>query len=343
MAAHIESRDIQTGIEMAWHGLTKVVPVVNFEDAFPFDIERLPLHTPDGSLFEGWSYFRCSDDNKPAGKPVGDSYSALTNARFWEIVQNAVGGSGAIVESAGTIFDRCRRFVTVKLNTDVDDFKVGDRVFKNRFSLLDSIDGSTNFYGVNSSTCVVCANTFAVVMGDNSGEFRFKLRHSKNLLPKIENMEKAIDSFVGVTAQFRKALTIANEIPVSSCDARPLFAGWLGNQSEGISTRSYNVANRLTDLFYSGAGNRGETLLDAFSAVTDFYSHESSGGTDQPGFRFKQTLSSEFGAGQRKKQDFFSNLFTTKNDEPVFNRGGFESLVSNGRSLLENADAVVTA
>jgi len=38
-------------------------------------------------------------------------------------VQNAVGGSGATIESAGTIYDRCRRFVTVKLGTDLDTFK----------------------------------------------------------------------------------------------------------------------------------------------------------------------------------------------------------------------------
>ncbi len=160
MAHQLEARDIQAGIEQAWHGLTKVVPAVTYADAFPFDIEREQLHTADHGPLEGWSYFRCTDDNKPAGKPVPDSYQALTNARFWEIVQNAIGGTDATVESAGTIFDRCRRFVTVKLGTDMDDFKVGDRTFKNRFSLLDSIDQSTNFYGVNSSTCVVCANTF---------------------------------------------------------------------------------------------------------------------------------------------------------------------------------------
>jgi len=35
MAAHLENRDVQAGIEQAWHGLTKVVPVVQFEDCFP--------------------------------------------------------------------------------------------------------------------------------------------------------------------------------------------------------------------------------------------------------------------------------------------------------------------
>ena len=344
MSHHIEDRDVQAGTQMAWQGLTKVVPVVQYEDAFPFEIERLPLLMANDTPLEGWSFFRCSDDGKPAGVPVSESYSALTNARFWEVVQNSVGGTNAIVESAGTIYDRCRRFVTVKLGTDVDDFTVGDRQFKNRFSILDSIDGSTNFYGVNSSTCVVCANTFAVVMGDTSGEFRFKIRHSKNILPKIENMEKAIDQFIGVTAQFKKALEIANEIPVTPADARSLFAGWTGADTNGMSSRTFNTVTRLAELFQRGAGNNGETLLDAFSAVTDFYSHESSGGADQPGFRVKQALSSEFGSASRKKQDFFSNLFTVdKSKTPVFQRASFDQMVNNGRTLITAAEAVLIA
>ena len=344
MAHQIEVRDVQAGIEQAWHGLTKVVPIVTFDDAFPFEIERLPLLVANDTPLEGWSFFRCSDDGKAAGVPVFESYNALSNARFWEIVQNAVGGTGATIESAGTIYDRCRRFVTVKLGTELDTFKVGDREFNNRFSLLDSIDGSTNFYGVNSSTCVVCANTFAVVMGDTSGEFRFKIRHSKNLLPKIENMEKAIDQFLGVTAQFKKALTIANEVPVTPVDARALFAGWSATDTNGMSSRSFNTVTRLSELFQRGKGNNGETLLDAFSAVTDYYSHESSGGADQPGFRMKQTISSEFGSGSRKKQDFFSNLFIAKGKEdPIFSRDAFNSLVSKGRTVIKTMEEIEVA
>lgn len=344
MAANINLRDIQTGTEMAWHGLTKVVPVVKFEDAFPYELEKRRLLDEDGvTPIEGEYYFRSTDDGLKVGKTLPDTYVTVSNARFWEIVQNAVGGSGAVIESAGTVFDRCRRFVTVRLGTDLDQFKVGDRVFKNRFSILDSVDQSTNLYGVNSSTCVVCSNTFAMAMADRSGEFRFKLRHSKNLLPKIENMEKAIDSFIGVTAQFQKALVVANEIPVSVPDARALFAGWAATEASGISARTYNTVGRLTDLFVSGAGNRGETLLDAFSAVTDFYSHESSGGTDQPGFRMKQTVSSEYGSASRKKQEFFGALFETRGKEdPQFQRNSFDSLVTRGRSVLTAADAVMT-
>jgi len=347
MPANIIERDIQAGLEMAWHGATKVVPVVNFSDAFPYELEKRRLLDEDGvTPIEGEYYFRSSDDGLKVGKTLPDTYVTVSNARFWEIVNNAVGGTGAVVESAGTLFDRCRRFVTVRLGTDLDQFKVGDREFKNRFSILDSVDQSTNLYGVNSSTCVVCSNTFAMAMADRSGEFRFKLRHSKNLLPKIENMEKAIDSFIGVTAQFQTAMKIANEIPVKVEQARPLFAGWIGAETQGMSTRSFNTVNRLTELFQRGAGNRGETLLDAFSAVTDFYSHESSGGADQPGFRMKQSLSSDFGAGSKKKQEFFDSIFQIerggKAENPVvsFSRENFINLVDNGRNLIASVEAV---
>jgi uncharacterized protein (DUF736 family) len=99
----------------------------------------------------------------------------------------------------------------------------------------------------------------------------------------------------------------------------------------------------LTGLFNGGAGNNGETLLDAFSAVTDYYSHESSGGEDQPGFRTKQYLSSEFGSAAKKKQDFFRTLFKVSNDAPEFDRENFRATVENGKRVLAAADAIMAA
>ena len=345
MAAHLENRDVQCGIEMAWHGETLVVPAVTKELAFPYEIERCPLFVESRGEFiplEGWNYFRCSDDGLPAGKPVADTYVAVTNSRFWEIVHNSVGGGGFTIESAGTIFDRARRFITVKLGTDADSFTVGNRVFKNRFTILDSIDGSTNLYGINTSVCVVCANTFRMAMNDKKGEFRFKIKHTKNLVPSLEGMEKAVENFIGVSAQFEAAMREASSIAVKPETAREAFAGFLGNEGgEALSTRSLNTVRRLVSLYRGGAGNNGETLLDAFSAVTDFYSHESSGGESKPGFRAKQALSSEYGAGMRAKVDFFGEIFTTDKDgNHSFNRSGFDSMVACGRSVLARTELV---
>lgn len=324
MSAQIDSRDSQTGLEMAWHGLTKVVPHISFLNAFTYEIERVEIQEcPD------WSYFKCSDDGLMAGVPVAKTYSTMSNSRFWETIHNSTGGAGFTVESAGTLFNRSRRFITVKLTDSTTDFTIGGRTFRNRLSFLDSIDGSTNFYGVNSSVCVVCANTFSMALRDSKSEFKFKVRHSKNFLPRIENMEKAIESFIGTSAQFRDAMKEAETFAVTQTEASQLFNGWLGVDS----TRSANTANRLTELFNNGRGNSGRTLLDVFSAVTDYYSHESSGGSEFVGFRQKQSLSSDFGMGSKRKTDMFENLFLRDGGIDVTN---IRTMMSVGSVLMSN-------
>lgn len=331
MAHEIEARDVQAGIEMAWHRLTKVVPVVNFGDAFPFEVKREGIQSESGEPIPGFSVFTCSDDGKIAGKPMADSYSALSNEEFWGTCREALEGTGAIVESAGTIMDRSRRFMTIRLGDDSRN--IGGRVFLHRISLIDSLDGSTRFHAVNTSTCVVCANTARMVMGDMSGEFHFKVKHSKGFRARLENTEAQIESMLGVRAEFEAALRLAAEEPLAQASARNLFAGFLGDGEpvEPMTTRTRNTVNRLTSLFNRGAGNKGETLLDAVSAVTDFYSHESAGGDN----RWKQYISSEFGSGARFKTDFLSALFATREGKVTgIDRAGINRIQRHGEILL---------
>ena len=177
-------------------------------------------------------------------------------------------------------------------------------------------------------------------MQDKSGLFRFKVRHSKNMIVGIENMEKGIESFIGVAKQFKHAMEIAAEVPVKREEVSQAFTGWIMQDSKDkvMSTRSRNTVERLTELFSTGDGNKGETLLDTFSAVTDFYSHESSGGQDKDGFRMKQNESSNFGSGNRAKQDFYKRLFKTPDSldkKPEFNKDGFKKLQEIGRKVKQ--------
>jgi hypothetical protein len=71
------------------------------------------------------------------------------------------------------------------------------------------------------------------------------------------------------------------------------------------------------------------------SAVTDFYSHESSGAEEKEGFRWKQFNSSEFGAGARAKTDFLSALFLTEKGKLTgLNRLAINEMQSRGQRLL---------
>lgn len=300
------------------------------------------LEMLEKSKIPGFSCFIANDDQALCGKPVMDSYTNLSNKEFWNVCKDALSGTGAIVESAGTIMDRSRRFMTIKLADD--QTQIGGRTFKHRISLIDSIDGSTYFYGVNTSICVVCVNTSVAAIGDMTGQFRFKFRHSKGLKAKIEGMEMTIESMLGVRAQFNEALQIAASEQLVETNARNLFAGWIGGAmkedrnsiADELSTRAINTVDRLVELYRGeGKGNKGETLLDGISAVTDFYSHESSGGMEKEGFRWKQYNSSEFGAGARAKTDFISSLFETKSGKLMgLNRPAIATMQDVGSKLL---------
>lgn len=335
MSDQLLALDVQAGITMGWHLKTIVVPVVTREVAFPFEIERKPLYVNTGKLRKvpDFSVFVSTDNGEVVGRPMAETYVALSNEEFWNVCDDALKGTGAIIESAGTLNNRARRFMTIKL--DNDSTKIGGREFLARISLIDAIDGSAYFHAVNTSICVVCANTARAVVGDMTGEFRFKLKHTKNFHARIEGMEKQIEAMLGVQAQFNAAMQLAAETPLVEIAARNLFAGWIGTGADSLSTRAVNTVDRLTGLYRSGAGNKGETLLDGVSAVTDFYSHESSGGEEKAGFRWKQFQSSEFGSAQRSKVDFIGALFNTRGGNVTgLNLENIATMQSRGAALL---------
>ena len=148
-------------------------------------------------------------------------------------------------------------------------------------------------------------------------------------LPEIA---KLVDKAVGVQAEFQLAFEKLSQISINTPIARNLFAGFIGRRSidpdKGLSTRSNNTVQRLINLYQSGPGNTGETRADAFSAVTDYYSHYSSGNGDNP---MRQFLSSEYGAGQQSKADFW-NLITEEND-------AFDKALDLGERLLAHTTA----
>ncbi len=119
-----------------------------------------------------------------------------------------------------------------------------------------------------------------------------------------------IDAAIGVQFEFAQAMNSFAAKNATTKQAERVFAGFIApeiaekrktDKKVEFSTRSQNIVNRLTELFSNGAGNKGKDRSDIFNAVTDYYSHESSGGDSME----KQFVSSEFGTGAKRKQEFF--------------------------------------
>ena len=305
MPAGIYERDRQVGKVQAWHGLSIIEEgLITRELAHPFEVIESPIYhkvtTPDvfgmnhDTYIESpdWKQLIASDDFLPVGEPYGTSYHPSSVETFWEIIRKGMGDTPYEVVSAGTVDNRCKVFASIKVS---DGFRVGDREFKDFITLLDSYDKSTSLQARYSNVCVVCANTFAAVMND--GSTIGKAKHTAMIEMNIGRLIDAIDKFVGTSAAFQAMLTEAYLKPCGRDEARAWVTGIETRNADRVTNGILQKTARIVELFESGKGNEGRTRLDAFSAMTDFHSNES---TNRKG-QNAQFYTSEFGSSAQVK------------------------------------------
>jgi hypothetical protein len=343
MSHEIRTHDEQHGRQQAWHGLTQVDESLALSSE-GFYLKRWDVQEAEVRLYrsngrkintppvvvtsdegeetatEGkpWQSLFVEGDTIPENEVLHvstpfnpDTYSVLTNARFLEIISKSLQACGLpdSVESVGSVFNRRRVFLSIAL-PGLASNTLGHREFKHFLNFINSFDMSTEFIANYSNMCTVCNNTLEGNM-DIGGCL---IPHTKNMPDRLEKMPKVIESALKAGEGFcNDFLRLASE-GISSDVATSLFIAFL-EDGKSLSTRSFNVSERLIQLFGNKTvGNLGETLADAFSAITDYYSHESAGGANK-GSEMKQFQSSEFGAGALAKKQGMKYLLGMMEDK----------------------------
>lgn len=318
MAHNIQQRDIQVGVEKAWHGLTQIEETIDSSNCrilYPMTISPLYFKTTDGQLVEGnGRQIISEDDMLPIGRPVGSDYKLIGNTEIWDAIQQGLAGTQHKIVSCGSVNDRSLGFVSIKI---ADDFVAANRNTKGVMNVLWGHGGNHAVVARTGFTVVVCQNTFNMAMREKS-DFKLSIRHTAKA--NVLDLSKAIDAHIGVVAEFTAAMDEMHSVDVSTDKARKIYAGFLSDgevpeSKVGIS-RLTNTIEEITALFISGKGNAGRTMADVFNGITDYYSHASSGGT-----RWKQFVSSEFGAANTKKNEFYSILRNPNDSREVMNQG----------------------
>ena len=143
MAHKIGNVDRQEGTFQAWHGLTDVKKVIQLATCWlaKWDVEKRPMREPDGSESE-YCRIVCTDDpSLKIGKPVHcETYGMISNADFLQICEDSMGEiQGATVESVGSVCDRGRIFVSVKV-PDLKELTAAGRKFEPYLNFISSHD-----------------------------------------------------------------------------------------------------------------------------------------------------------------------------------------------------------
>lgn len=317
MAHRIYTLDRQQGIEQAWHGKTEILPEINIDDNYltSWDLQPVPLQKKGKD--SKWCILESTDVDHEIGAPYNPlTFTPLNNRGFLDLVKASIAGTKHQIISVGSLRNRGRIFISIRL-VGMEQFKASGREFSAYLNFGNGHDKSSVLWVNTSNTCTVCDNTFTcnLVSVENKpstekedDNIKLSQRHTKNIVLKLPALATLIDKAVGVQGEFQVAFEQLGQTPIGLQDTENLFAGFLGTRANatiktGLSTRAKNTVDTLVGLHVKGRGNNGETLADAFSAVTDFYTHLSSGKDVDP---MKQVISSDYGAGAIAKAGFWS-------------------------------------
>jgi hypothetical protein len=328
MSHGITNRDRQEARHMGWHGLTQINETLDLNNNWltKWDIQEVGLKTVEDVEIP-FKILTGTDDSKVIGKPFAGTYTPVSNKAFLGMIGEAISSvNGAVVESVGSVNNRGRVFVSLSIK-GMDTFKVGEREFMDYLNFGNGHDQTSAVWTNASNTCTVCDNTFSMNLEGNQ-EIKCKVKHSKDVIARLDNIVEIIDAYVGTQAKFKAEFERLMNEPMKTDKARNLFTGWMirstgGNQERDLGPKTLTKVNRITELFESGRGNVGENRADAFSAVTDYYTHESTRNSGKNVAR--QVFSSDYGLGRMAKSSFWNVI---RNDDSV------NAYVSNGKKAL---------
>ena len=337
MADRIFQYDMHEGTEMGWHGKTHVVPELTLDNNWLTRWNIVPVTLDKKGQPSKWAILECDDvPGLEIGQPYNpETFRPVDNKAFLQLVRDSISGTAHTIVSVGSVRNRGRVFLSLKLN-GMEAFEAAGRKFSAYLNFGNGHDRSSVLWVNTSNTCTVCDNTFSMNLltvenkaatSADTDDIKARQRHTKNVIMRLPALAALIDKAVGVQGEFQSTFEQLGKQALSVPTATSLFAGFIGRNSKAdvaLSTRSLNTVARVTSLFESGKGNSGSTRADAFSAATDYYTHFSSGNGDNP---MKQYLSSEYGAGQQAKADFW-NILTDEDEK-------FDNTVDRGERLLK--------
>lgn len=189
--------------ELPWHRLGVVTEnVLTAEEAIKaaqqdWLVEKMPIFTrlEDGTELPIADKFATVRQHAKKGAGVlgvvGSQYVPVQNHEAFEVLDLIRDDSGAVYETAGSLYDGRRVFITMKLpNTLVFDGKGAEDKIDLYLLAMNSHDSSTSFTLAITPVRVVCRNTLAMAL--NGKRRMVNLKHTSNVKNRVTEARDAL-------------------------------------------------------------------------------------------------------------------------------------------------------
>tara|TARA_R100000781_G_scaffold111591_1_gene78138 strand:+ start:13092 stop:14093 length:1002 start_codon:yes stop_codon:yes gene_type:complete len=298
-----------------WHGIgTPLEKSPSIEDALElagldWKVKKIPTFYNSTSKL-GFKtnlptgHFVTIRDNGQVLGNVGTKYEILQNVDAFAPF-NVIKDYGYTLETAGSIDDGKRVWILAKTP---DHYLVGDDKILDYVLLYTSHDGSSGSCFRDVFIRVVCQNTLSASLSGKK-TFEYKLRHTSSIKDRVTELTDKLHNRKGNIAKAVDSMNSFLDIPMNEKDLDIYLDAVMpflnnrhkeSNKELGILTRNkaLPVYNAIKQAFYTGKGNKGETLWDAYNAVTEYHDHIKSHTQDW-------VKSTQFGASSRHKKNAF--------------------------------------
>lgn len=267
--------------EAPWHGLgTKVEGDAlrswrrTMELAgLDWHVSQAPLYLADGREVTHVANVRDTDGSVLG--VVGPRFTVLQNEDAFAFFEPWLAAGECQFEAAGSLAEGSRIWALASIRGTGGEVAKGDEV--RRYVLLShSHDGSLAVRVGFTDVRVVCNNTLTAAH-KSDGSSLIRLKHTSGLKDSLaavrETMDLAREGFYATLEQFR---TLRRK-DVNQDDVRRYVQMVLdvkaGADGE-LATKTQNTVNRIIELAYTGLGNNGSSLWDAFNGVTEYTTWE---------------------------------------------------------------------
>ncbi len=288
MPANIDSM-IYRG-EMPWHRQGKRIdePVNNIDEILElaqldWTVSKEPTYYTrhDTRTVHQTNHF-CTvrdDTNIPLGN-VSERYTILQNRDAFAPFEPLL-DMGYEVETAGATQEGRRVWMLAKAP---EQFRVYDDAINMYLLLFTSHDGSAGSCMRPTGVRVVCDNTIDIAIS-RATSYNYQIKHTASIKERLTSLKDNIQIARG---SFKKAMDDMERLADTKINPNELdlyfetVIPFLKDRNKksvpelGIFTRNTAkpVYEKLMDNFLNGRGNNGESIYDAYNAITEYYTHD---------------------------------------------------------------------
>ena len=207
---------------------------------------------------------------------VGQHYTPIQNEQHAAFLNALVDESGAVFDTAGSLANGKRVFITMKMPRTMLIGGV-DEVTIN-IAALNSHDGTSSFQLLTTPVRVVCANTERAALGNNRG--LFKIRHTTNATRAVEEARQALDLSFAYCDAFEQEAEKMIQTTCTDAQFWEMAASLFGKPDEDdASKRALTEWNKraetLAMLWHDASTQKvvSGTRWAAYNVVTEYADH----------------------------------------------------------------------